>query len=83
MRSEFCRRPLKLCFVDAGGFLQRPEAVNKDMDIESEFPPGWDEKRVEEVLSHYESQTDEEAAAEHDAAVAARLCESKEHDDQA
>jgi hypothetical protein len=32
-----------------------------------EFPPGWDEERVQRVLDHYEKQTDEEAAAEDDA----------------
>ena len=32
------------------------------------FPPGWDEKRVKAVLDHYESQTEEEALAEDEAA---------------
>lgn len=32
----------------------------------NEFPPGWDEERVRRVLDHYESQTDEEAAADDD-----------------
>jgi hypothetical protein len=32
------------------------------------FPAGWDEERVRRVLSHYEKQTDEEAAAEDEAA---------------
>ena len=32
------------------------------------FPPGWDEQRVRRVLEHYESQTDEEAVAEDEAA---------------
>ena len=31
---------------------------------DQKLPEGWDESRVREVLSHYESQTDEEAAAE-------------------
>jgi hypothetical protein len=35
----------------------------------SDFPPGWDEKRVRDLLTHYEHQTDEEAAAEHEAAL--------------
>lgn len=35
----------------------------------NEFPPGWDEQRVREVLDFYERQTDEEAAAEHEAAL--------------
>lgn len=34
----------------------------------SKFPQGWDEKRVAEVLGHYESQTQEEAVAEDEAA---------------
>jgi len=33
-----------------------------------QFPPGWDEERVRRVLFHYEKQTDEEAAAEDEAA---------------
>jgi formiminotetrahydrofolate cyclodeaminase len=32
------------------------------------FPVGWDEERVRRVLSHYEKQTDEEAAAEDEVA---------------
>ena len=32
------------------------------------FPPGWDEGRVQRVLEHYESQSDEEALAEDEAA---------------
>lgn len=35
---------------------------------QSRFPPGWDEERVERVLAHYESQTEEEAVAEDEAA---------------
>jgi len=32
------------------------------------FPKGWDEKRVQRVLQHYENQTEEEAVAEDEAA---------------
>ena len=32
------------------------------------FPPGWDEKRVQRVLQHYDSLTEEEAVAEDEAA---------------
>ena len=32
------------------------------------FPPGWDEDRVQDVLAHYEGQTEEEAVAEDEAA---------------
>jgi hypothetical protein len=34
----------------------------------SKFPPGWDEERVRRVLAHYEDQSEEEAAAEDEAA---------------
>ncbi len=34
------------------------------------FPPSWDDSRVRDVIGYYESQTDEEAAAEHEAALA-------------
>ena len=35
---------------------------------EQRLPPGWDEKRVREVIAHYESQTEEEEFAEIEAA---------------
>ena len=28
------------------------------------FPPGWDEKRVRELIEYYDSQTEEEVVAE-------------------
>jgi len=33
-----------------------------------QFPKGWDEERVRQVLAHYESQTEEEGVAEDEAA---------------
>jgi len=39
---------------------------------QSKFPQGWDEKRVRDVLAHYESQSEEEAVAEDEAAFEAR-----------
>ena len=38
------------------------------MKTENRFPPGWDEERVRDVLEYYESQTEDEAVAEHEAA---------------
>lgn len=35
------------------------------------FPPGWNEKRIREVLNHYENQTDDERAAEIEQAIEA------------
>ena len=40
------------------------------MNKQSKFPDGWDKKRVEDVLSHYESQSEDEAVAEDEAAYA-------------
>ena len=31
------------------------------------FPKGWDEKRVSELLAHYETQSEEEAVTEDEA----------------
>jgi len=36
------------------------------------FPPDWDEDRVKRVLSHYASQSEEEAVAEDEAAFETR-----------
>jgi hypothetical protein len=35
------------------------------------FPRGWDEKRVRQVLEHYENQAEDEAVAEDEAAFEA------------
>jgi hypothetical protein len=37
------------------------------MKKNNNFPSGWDEARVQRVLEHYESQSDEEAVAEDEA----------------
>jgi hypothetical protein len=37
---------------------------------QSKFPRDWDAQRVQEVLAHYEAQTEEEALAEDEAAFA-------------
>jgi hypothetical protein len=36
------------------------------------FPPGWDEQRVREVIAHYDSQTEDEQFAEIEAAHEAK-----------
>ena len=38
------------------------------MKKQNRFPKGWNEARVRAVLDHYESQTEEEAVAEDEAA---------------
>lgn len=37
----------------------------------NKYPKGWDAERVSRVLAHYESQTEEEALAEDEAAFEA------------
>jgi len=49
--------------VIAGGRGRKGRAVAK-----RSFPSGWDEQRVEKVLAHYETQTEDEALAEDEAA---------------
>lgn len=36
---------------------------------QNKFPPGWDEKRVQSVISYYEQQTEDEAVAEAEAGL--------------
>jgi hypothetical protein len=38
------------------------------MQKRGKFPPRWDEERVRRVVAHYESQSEEEALAEDEAA---------------
>lgn len=33
------------------------------------FPPGWDDKRVRQVIEHYDAQTEDEEAEEIEAAL--------------
>jgi hypothetical protein len=40
------------------------------MKKKSTYPPGWDEQRVQRVLTHYEGQSEDEAVAEDEAAFA-------------
>jgi hypothetical protein len=41
------------------------------MKRKQKFPPGWDEKRVKEVIARYENQTEDEEHAEIEAALQA------------
>lgn len=36
---------------------------------DNRYPPGWDAQRVQDVVAHYEAQTEEEAVAEDEAAT--------------
>jgi hypothetical protein len=34
-----------------------------------QFPPGWNEKRVREVIAYYDNQSEDEEVAEYEAAM--------------
>ncbi len=36
---------------------------------QNEFPPGWDEERVQKFIDYYENQTEDEALAEAEAGL--------------
>ena len=38
------------------------------MKKKTKFPPGWDEERVQRLLRHYDSLSEDEAVAEDEAA---------------
>ena len=52
---------------------------NRDSGAPGNFLPGWDEKRVQAVIRHYESQTEDEAVAEDEATRAAGLTDLPEY----
>jgi hypothetical protein len=47
--------------------LTRPARSSSSADP-NRYPKGWDPKRVEAVISHYENQTGEQATSEDEAA---------------
>jgi hypothetical protein len=52
-----------------GGIPPPPATQAMRRNDPNEYPPGWDQERVRDVLDYYEHQTDEEAAAEHETAL--------------
>ena len=40
----------------------------------NEFPPGWNEERVQSVIAYYDQQTEEEAVAEAEEALEDESC---------
>jgi len=42
--------------------------TERQKTAQSKFSPNWDEKRAQETLAHYESQSEEQAVAEDEAA---------------
>jgi hypothetical protein len=46
-----------------------PSSTTEEAEMKKQkFPPGWDEKRVKELIAHYESQTEDEEFADIEAA---------------
>lgn len=48
--------------------LRFSSAREETMKRENKFPPGWDEQHVRELVDRYESQSQDEAVAEDEAA---------------
>jgi hypothetical protein len=44
---------------------------------QNKYPAGWNERKVRKVLKHYESQTEEQAIAEDEAAFIAHITHLK------
>jgi hypothetical protein len=44
------------------------KTVKKLSKPKSRFPAGWDQKRVQAVIDHYQKQTEDDAVAEDEAA---------------
>jgi hypothetical protein len=49
---------------------QRQTRKAKPRQSKQEFPPGWSEERIKEVIAYYENQTEDEQVAEDEAALA-------------
>jgi len=48
--------------------MKKPATATKPVKRKKqEFPPGWNEKRVQDVIAYYDRQTEDEALAEHEA----------------
>ena len=50
-----------------GHSVEEHEVEDALMKKETRLPDGWNEERVQHLLQHYESQTEEEAVAEDEA----------------
>jgi hypothetical protein len=49
--------------------ISAPSAAQEEAMNEQRFPPGWDAERVKRVIEHYETASDDELAAEDEAAM--------------
>src|SRR5207249_3295395 len=69
---EESRVALRLRSHRVPAWAQGPEGASASAEEttmrQAKYPAGWDEERVRRVLEHYETQSDEEAVAEDEAA---------------
>lgn len=49
--------------------MKKQAASKTKSTKKQEFPRGWDEKRVKEVIAYYDNQTEDEELAEYEAAM--------------
>ena len=52
-----------------GGRASGTHETGSKVKSTTNFPPGWDEERVRRLLQHYESMSEDEEAAEDEAAL--------------
>jgi hypothetical protein len=52
--------------------MRKNQNGKKSSKPRSQFPPGWNQKRIDELVAHYDSQSDDERAAEIEAAAEAQ-----------
>jgi hypothetical protein len=48
---------------------KRIDASRTNRKTKQQFPRGWDEKRIKDVIDYYDRQTEEEELAEYEAAM--------------
>jgi hypothetical protein len=50
--------------------MKKPNSANKPVRRpKQKFPPGWNEKRVREVIAYYDSQIEDEELAEYEEGI--------------
>jgi hypothetical protein len=66
----FCHYGVRARREGSEGFATAPEVLKTEeaMKKRNRFPPGWNDARVQQVLAHYEAQSDVEVVAEDEAA---------------
>ena len=73
LKKPFCswiimQRRMEMSDRETPVSIPAPHETEKTMK-QSRFPKGWDEKRVSELLAHYETQTEDEIVAEDEATL--------------